>query len=104
MIPENRFLLLSLIRQSSDIYERTTAAGTCHPAPKKRSEGLETAVAAGLAVTSIFAGIADVDLVLFPDLLAQIALVAYFANLMKLRFQPIHVLFLILQQPLEQFP
>lgn len=40
---------------------------------------------------------------LFTDLLAQVSLVAQFFYLVDLRFEPINVLFFILQQSLEEF-
>ena len=43
-------------------------------------------------------------LLLFPDLLAQVALVAHLFDLVDLRLQPVYVLFLILQKLLEQLP
>src|ERR1035437_8295365 len=43
-----------------------------------------------------------VSLLLFPDLLTQVAFVADLANLMELRFQPIDVSFFGLQKTLEQ--
>lgn len=43
-------------------------------------------------------------LLLFPDLLTQIALVAHLDNLVQLGFQPIDVTLLVLQKPLEQLP
>src|ERR1035437_10043588 len=43
-----------------------------------------------------------VSLLLFPDLLTQVAFVADLANLMELRFQPIDVTFFGLQKTLEQ--
>src|ERR1019366_626329 len=45
-----------------------------------------------------------VSLLLFPDLLTQVAFVADLANLMELRFQPIDVTFFGLQKTLEQLP
>ena len=45
-----------------------------------------------------------VSLLLFPDLLTQVALVADLANLMELRFQPIDVTLFGLQKTLELLP
>lgn len=45
-----------------------------------------------------------VSLLLFPNLLTQVAFVADLANLMELCFQPIDVTFFGLQMTLEQLP
>ncbi len=39
---------------------------------------------------------------LFANLLAQIPLVTEFLNLVKLRFDPVHVFLFVLEQPLKQ--
>ena len=56
-----------------------------------------------LCVLSEFSAISAVKsfLLLFPNLLCQIALVADFVDLMQLRLQPVHVLFFIFEQALE---